>query len=327
MIDDGDRPTAHVQRDEQPATTGPTTPTGERPTQPPAETRHMPALAMIGVLVAVAVLATTAVLHTRPATAPAAGTAPAQGTTVSEIAGQQIVSPRPVTAEQLATLTLATTYTSIPAAPHDPAPDHAPAGRVLHPTTTVPVFAEPGGEPVAAVAAQQPLGVQPNLVHSDTWLPIVNEQPGWALVALPSRPNNSVAWMFTDTTDVTVATTPHLITVDRAAFELTLTTTGRITGRWKVGIGKPEAVTPAGRTFLLAALRDEHSTFSKIVLPLGTHSDTHQSFGGGPGTVGLHTWPSADVYGTASSDGCVRVPADALQVLTDVPSGTTVLIK
>ncbi|RDI35405.1 L,D-transpeptidase [Lentzea flaviverrucosa] len=329
MIDDGDRHTAPGQGDEQPATTGPESPSGTRPTQPPTETRRRSALALAGVLVVVAVVVSALFVHTRSTTsadpAPLASSPNLAGD--SAISAAEIVSPRPVTDEQLATLPQATTYSTTAAAPRDPAPGHAPGGRVAHPTRTVPVFAEPGGEPVAAVPAHQPLGIEPNLVHSDTWLSVVDEQPGWALVTLPSRPNNSVAWMFTDTDAVTLATTPYLITVDRAAFELTLTIGGQVSGRWKVGIGKPDAVTPAGRTFLLAALRDEKSPFSTVVLPLGSHSDTHQSFGGGPGTVAFHSWPTADVYGTASSDGCVRVPADALQALTDVPSGTTVLIK
>ncbi|SDP97870.1 L,D-transpeptidase [Lentzea jiangxiensis] len=327
MIDDGDRRIATGQRDLS-ATTGLTSPSGVRPTQPPTETPRRRALALTGALVAVAAL-TAALGLQAPLEPPDAGTPNSgAGTTAATSADvAQIVSPRTVTDEELAALPQSTTYTTTAAAPRDPAPERAPTGRVIHPVRTVPVFAEPGGRAVAAVPAQQPLGIEPNLVHSDTWLSVVDEQPGWALVMLPSRPNNSVAWMFTDTDAVTIATTPYLITVDRATFELTLSHAGQVSGRWKVGIGKPSAITPAGRTFLLAALRDEKSTFSPVVLPLGSHSDSHQRFGGGPGTVAFHTWPSADVYGTASSDGCVRVPPDALHALTDVPSGTTVLIK
>ena len=96
---------------------------------------------------------------------------------------------------------------------------------------------------------------------------------------------------------------------------------------WKVGTGKPSAQTPAGRTFILASLHDEKSKFSKIILPLGAHSDTYTTYGGGPGTVGIHTWPTSEVYGQAGSDGCIRIPPDALQFIsTEVPLGTTVLI-
>jgi len=335
MIDDGDQPRPLGQGDEQPATTGPKTPSGERSFEAPrTETRRTTALMILGALVVVAVLAAALISQVaRPSTlttlraGPLAEATPLTASDLPDIEQTQIVSPRPVSSEQLAALPQATTFGTTSAAPLDPAPDRAPAGKVARPAVAVPVFVEPGGEPIAVVPARQPLGIDPNVVQSDTWLSILDERPGWALVALPSRPNASVAWMFTDTPDVTISTTPYLITVDRAAFELTLSTDGAVTGRWKVGVGKPGAITPAGRTFLLAALRDEKSAFSKVVLPLGAHSDTHQTYGGGPGTVGVHTWPTTDVYGTASSDGCVRVPPEALQVLTDVPSGTPVLIK
>jgi hypothetical protein len=339
MSHDGDRRTAPGQGDEQQATTGPTTPSGARPTQPPAETRRRPALALAGVLVAVVALAAALTLHAKPAISTSAQNGPPEG--IAATAGnapggtgqQEIVSPKPVSTEQLAALPQATTFTTTPAAPHDPAPEQVPGGLVAHPTTAVAVYTAPGGDPVAVVPATQPLGIEPNITRTDTWLSILDTQPGWALVALPSRPNNSVAWMHTDTPDVTVATSPSVITVDRAVFEVTLTTRGTVTGRWKAGIGKPGAITPAGRTFLLAALRDNGSAFSKVVLPLGTHSETHQTYGGGPGTVAVHTWPTPEVYGTASSDGCVRIPPDALSSLTeamtrgDLPLGTPVLIK
>lgn len=327
MIDDGDQLRAVEQDDEQQdAATGPNTPSGGRYSaeQPPIGSRRVrrPVLTTVGGLVTVALILLAAVLvsvnsgpHTeaapvltlRPATgAVAPGTVP-------------VIAPRPVDAVALAALPQATTFGSAPNAPRDPAPDQPSTGRVVHPADTVPVFASPGREPVAAVPPRQ--------LSSDTWLPVLAEQPGWALVGLPLRPNGSAAWMHLDNPVVTVASTPFLVTVDRAAFELTLTDGGREVGRWKVGIGKPQAVTPAGRTFLLASIRDTQPTFSSIVLPLGAHSDTYETYGGGPGTAALHTWPTADVYGTASSDGCVRVPPDALQVLTDVPLGTTVLIK
>jgi lipoprotein-anchoring transpeptidase ErfK/SrfK len=63
-----------------------------------------------------------------------------------------------------------------------------------------------------------------------------------------------------------------------------------------------------------------------VILPLGAHSPTLDSFGGGPGTVAIHTWPTPDVFGAATSDGCVRVPKDALDQITDVPLGTLVMI-
>lgn len=338
MIHDGDRPGPAGQDDEQRPTPGPQSPSGARRYQtPPTQARRRPALLAGAGLVAVAVfVAVFGIALTRPTASEPHIDPLGQHDITSDtntFAGPTVMAPQAVSVEQLAALPQATTFTTTPAAPRDPAPDRVPDGLVAHPTTAVPVYAAPGGDPVAVVPATQPLGIEPNITRTDTWLSILDTQPGWALVALPSRPNNSVAWMYTDTSDVTVAQSPSVITVDRAGFEVTLTTNGAVAGRWKAGIGKPGAVTPPGRTFLLAALRDSASTFSKVVLPLGTHSDTHQSYGGGPGTVGLHTWPTPEVYGTASSDGCVRIPPDALSSLTeamtrgDLPLGTPVLIK
>lgn len=333
--DDGDRPKPADRDDEQRnAATGPNTPSGERPSfeQPPAVTRRRrPVLMAVGGLVAVAAILAVVALATRTSSGPEASTVSVATSELppgaAENDGASVIAPRPVSDGELATLPQATTFGTAPNTPRDPAPDQVPTGKVVHPSAAVPVFASPGGDPVAAVPAQQPIGIAPHQTLSDTWLPIVAEQPGWALVALPLRPNGSVAWMYVDDPAVTVSSTPSLITLDRGKFELTLTTDGAEVGRWTVGIGKPSSVTPAGRTFLLAAIREAKPTFSPIVLPLGAHSDTYESYGGGPGTVGVHTWPTADVYGKPSSDGCIRVPPEALQVLTKVPLGTAVLIK
>jgi lipoprotein-anchoring transpeptidase ErfK/SrfK len=67
-------------------------------------------------------------------------------------------------------------------------------------------------------------------------------------------------------------------------------------------------------------------TFSPLILPVGAHSDTLDSYGGGPGTVAFHGWPSKSVFGQAVTHGCVRVPADALKRLSKIPLGTPVFI-
>ncbi|EWM19750.1 ErfK/YbiS/YcfS/YnhG family protein [Kutzneria sp. 744] len=150
---------------------------------------------------------------------------------------------------------------------------------------------------------------------------------------LPDRPNSSTGWLAVDDR-VTTAHTPYVITVDRATFTLTLLRDGAQVGRWTVGVGKlaaqggkPESITPVGRTFVLGDVLEAHPTYSPVILPLGVHSNVFSSYGGGPGEVGVHSWPTSTVYGQNSSDGCIRVPLDALQVLsTTVPLGTAVLI-
>lgn len=208
-----------------------------------------------------------------------------------------------------------TTYTTIDSAPIDTATDVATDGTVAHPVRATPVRVAPNGTVVAMMPVTQ---------FGDTWLPVIEKQPGWVHVLLPSKPNGSTGWLLAD--DVKTATTPYLVKVHLTSRTLDLVKNGALAGSWKAGTGKASAPTPTGRTFILGAFSDPKQKYSPVILPLGTHSATHDSFGGGPGTVGIHTWPSSGVFGTASSDGCIRIPADALTMLTKVPLGTLVMI-
>ncbi|HEY8481410.1 MAG TPA: L,D-transpeptidase, partial [Spirillospora sp.] len=121
---------------------------------------------------------------------------------------------------------------------------------------------------------------------------------------------------------------PYTVRVDLTERRLTLLKSGRRVGAWKVAVGSADTPTPTGRTFLMAALvRDRDAKApGRLVLPLGTHSATLDTFGGGPGTVALHGWPDASVFGRAVTHGCVRVPDDALKALSRVPLGSLVFI-
>jgi hypothetical protein len=223
--------------------------------------------------------------------------------------------PPAVVPSDPAALPESTTYTIIDGAPLDPDPSAPTDGTVVHPRREIVVYAAPGGAPIARIPPQQ-LG--------DTWLPVIAQQPGWVQVLLPSRPNSSVGWITDDALDRAV--TPYLIRVHLRSLCMELFRGGRLLGEWSVGIGKKAAPTPTGRTFLLGSFTDPKQQYSPVILPLGAHSPTLDSFGGGPGTVAIHTWPTADVFGTRSSDGCIRVPPDALNKLIEVPLGTLVLI-
>jgi lipoprotein-anchoring transpeptidase ErfK/SrfK len=241
--------------------------------------------------------------------------------------GPQVAPPRvPVSAptttippaiipENLAALPLSTTYTVVEGAPLDLGPPEPTDGTVVHPRREVVVYAAPGGAPIARLGPQQ---------IGETWLPVIAQQPGWVQVLLPSRPNGSTGWLTETALDRAV--TPYLIRVHLRSFNVELFKGGQRLGSWTAGIGKTSAPTPTGRTFLLGSFSDTAQRYSPVILPLGTHSPTLDSFGGGPGTVAIHTWPTANVFGTRSSDGCIRVPKDALDQLTRVPLGTLVLI-
>lgn len=223
----------------------------------------------------------------------------------------------------LAGLPEANTFGTVANAPQDVTAEAVPDGQLVHPTTPVPVFDQPGGDAIAVLPTTQ--------LGSDTWVPVIAEEPGWVQVLLPSRPNGSTGWLSTQDNTLTIRSTTDRIVIDRAAFRLTLYRDHQQIGTWSVGVGTAAAPTPTGRTFVLASLTDAKQKFSPVIFPLGIHSATYTTYGGGPGTTGIHGWPTTDVFGRPSSDGCIRVPADALATFTSpidpVPIGTPVLIR
>ena len=215
----------------------------------------------------------------------------------------------------LSQLVASTTKARLRRAPIDPDPTGTTDGTVVHPRRVLAVYAKPGRRPFAKVTPKQ---------MNDTWLPVIDQRKGWTQVLLPSRPNGSVGWV--RTAQLVERHTPYVVRVHVGSRRMELVRDGRTIGEWSVAVGAPATPTPTGRTFILGSIVDEQQSYSPLILPLGTHSDTLDTYGGGPGTVALHGWRDASVFGRAVSHGCVRVPADALEQLREVPLGTLVLI-
>jgi lipoprotein-anchoring transpeptidase ErfK/SrfK len=226
--------------------------------------------------------------------------------------------PAPAKAAQAKTATglpQATTYTTLDDLPVDTSAA-AGDGTVVHPDAATPVSAKPGAPAVAELPSTQ--------LKGPTWVPVVESRPGWRRVLLPSRPNGVSGWI--PDTGLKAARSRHAVKVDVGDRKLALYEAGRRVGAWTVAVGAPKTPTPTGRTFMLASLAPAKPTYSPLILPVGAHSDTLDTFGGGPGTVAFHGWPSKDVFGKAVTHGCVRVPADALRKLAKVPLGTPVVV-
>lgn len=260
--------------------------------------------AVAGVLVVVAGIA--AVMWMSSADDHAAGTSGRPGTPAAAAAGPD-GGP--------AKLLSSSTHSTLKGAPRDPDPQANTDGTIVRPKKVLLVRDAPGGKAFGKIG--------PNQI-GETWLPRIGGAPGWTQVLLPSRPNGSTGWL--PTAQLERKFTPYAIAVHLSSMRLELFFEERQVGEWEIGIGKPSTPTPVGRTFVLGSIVDPAQDYSPIILPLGTHSATLDSYGGGPGTVAIHTWPTSDVFGKAGSDGCIRVPKAALDKLTQVPLGTLVII-
>ena len=228
------------------------------------------------------------------------------------------VQPMRVSSAQIARLPAATTDGTTPSAPPDPAPFAPETGIVLHPEATRVVYARPGGPPVASLPVTQ--------IGSPTWVPVVQSQPGWDRVLLPARPNRSTGWIYLGGGGLEAAYSPYQVRINLATRRLTILDEGHNLGSWTVADGAASTPTPTGRTFLLASLAPRQPSYSPLIIPLGAHSDTLDTYGGGPGTIALHGWPDPAVFGYAVTHGCVRVPAAALRALARIPLGSPVTV-
>ncbi|MFF5207821.1 L,D-transpeptidase [Streptosporangium sp. NPDC000396] len=227
------------------------------------------------------------------------------------------VAASPVAASVTATaLPEATTFTELRGLPQDTDMYGKLSGVVVHPARTVAVYPQPGGKPTATLPAKQ--------LGSQTWVPVVEARKGWYRVLLPSKPNHVTGWI--KATGLKKARSRYRAIVKLGTRQLTVMNAKKKLGAWTVAVGGPETPTPVGRTFLLALMSPKKKTYSPLILPLGTHSATLDTFGGGPGTVAFHGWPDRKVFGKAVTHGCIRVPARALKVLAGLPLGTPVLI-
>jgi lipoprotein-anchoring transpeptidase ErfK/SrfK len=245
-------------------------------------------------------------------------TAAAIATLVSGCGGKSDKDPSSANgAPAIGKLPQSTTYATLKNIPKDPDAAAAADGTVVHPKETLPVSATPGGTPIAALPDKE--------LGGPTWVPVVESKPGFDRVLLPSRPNGSTGWIPADD-KVEKAHSSYSVKVNTTARRLTLQKSGRSLGTWTVAVGAPKTPTPTGRTFILSLLKPTKPTYTPLILPLGTHSDSLDTFGGGPGTVALHGWTSASVFGKAVTHGCVRVPSDALKLLATAPLGTPVTI-
>ncbi|WP_432874697.1 L,D-transpeptidase [Kribbella sp. CA-245084] len=215
----------------------------------------------------------------------------------------------------LTTLTASTTATTIATAPLDTQPFSGTNGLVVHPRAEAALFTAPDADAFGKIAPTQ---------FGQTWLPVVEQTDGWVRVLLPSKPNRSTGWLQDE--DLDRASSSYLVRVHTSSRTIELFDKNKSLGTWKAGVGAKKTPTPPGRTFLLGSIIDHKRSASPIVLPLGAHSPTLDTFGGGPGTVAIHGWPNPHVFGAAISAGCVRVPKTALADLQKVPLGTLVLI-
>jgi lipoprotein-anchoring transpeptidase ErfK/SrfK len=149
-------------------------------------------------------------------------------------------------------------------------------------------------------------------------------------VLLAGRPNGSTGWIPRD--DVVLGHTPYWLEVSTQRRDVTVYRDGRRVRRIRAVVGTSGTPTPfgLGAVYEINRQPDPRAFLGPWVLSLTLHSRVLQSFGGGPGRIGIHGRGGAslaDPLGSARSHGCIRIANRPVRWMADhVMVGTPVHI-
>jgi lipoprotein-anchoring transpeptidase ErfK/SrfK len=152
--------------------------------------------------------------------------------------------------------------------------------------------------------------------------------PYWLRIYLPSRPNESQAWVHASA--VTLSSDPFRVAVDLSSHRLVVFDGSATRMTAVVGDGRPGLPTPTGTFYLVDLFRqsDASGEYGPFAFGLSAFSDVLESFGGGPGEIGLHGTNEPDSVGASLSHGCLRVQDATITALARLlPLGTPVVIS
>jgi lipoprotein-anchoring transpeptidase ErfK/SrfK len=151
------------------------------------------------------------------------------------------------------------------------------------------------------------------------------ESDPWLEVALPSRPNGVTAWIHAS--DVTLRRHTFHITVSVGERVLRAYEADTLVLETPIVVGRPNTPTPLGHFYINAEIPQGNAggAYGPMILSVSAFSEVLNSFDGGLPEIGLHGTNQPGLVGTASSNGCIRMPNDAITKLEAlVPVGPRV---
>jgi len=151
---------------------------------------------------------------------------------------------------------------------------------------------------------------------------------GWVKVYLPVRPNGSTGWVRASSVDL--ALDPYRIVVSLGAHRVYVFKRNQLIRSEPAGVGRSVLPTPSGTYYIVSLLKQPNPTgpYGPYAFGLSAYSNVLQSFGGGPGEIGIHGTDFPQGLGTNVSHGCIRISnAGITRLARLLPLGTPVVIK
>ena len=215
------------------------------------------------------------------------------------------------------------------AAAQTPAPKPKPAGlklpagpgalvaQLARPTA---LHARPGGRVLARLGTKTEFG-SPQVLwvaqRSGRWLGVVSATAG----------NNRVGWI--PASGVSLSRVTWQLRVSLSARKVTVLDNGRVSQRYTVATGAPDAPTPTGRFAVSDRLLTGNPSgpYGCCILAL-TAKAPHaiQDWSGGD-RIAIHSTPETNTIGEAVSHGCLRLTlAEGRWLINHIPLGTPTYI-
>jgi len=149
----------------------------------------------------------------------------------------------------------------------------------------------------------------------------------WLEVRIPGRPNGRIGWV-----EASALGPEHLVDtrliVNRRHLSAALYRSGRRIWRSRIGIGKRDTPTPAGRFWIRELIKAEDPSGLYGPWAFGTSAYSRLSDWPRGGVIGIHGTNEPDLIPGRPSHGCIRVPNRAIRRLARLmPIGTPVWIR
>ncbi len=234
---------------------------------------------------------------------------PASTTTTTTTTTTITVSPSSTTST--------TTTTTVPVDPHETfVANIVPTVAVLN------TFDEPDGERVSFEYAI----TNPTYFGNPLALMVIDETDDgrWLKVQIPVRPNGTEAWIRSGDAEITSHRFhAEVVLSDRS---VTVWNGDEVVVQTGAVVGAQRSPTPVGQFFVNDLVQKwDGSAYGPYILSLSAFSEALESFGGGVPVIAIHGTNNPGLIGGAHSNGCIRIPNEAITVLAEtVPMGTPV---
>jgi len=147
----------------------------------------------------------------------------------------------------------------------------------------------------------------------------------WIEVNLPVRPNGSTGWVKAE--DVEVSSHEFRIEVLLSEHRIVVTDAGEVVLDAPAGVGTSQTPTPGGVFYTRSLIRSTNPAYGPYAYGLSGYSEVHETFGNGPGDLGIHGTADPEAVGTDVSNGCIRLTNADITTLSELlPLGVPVEI-